>query len=64
MAWDGNNTYGVSGAFYPASNSTDALVTNMNGARSRREYFSASRVVPTTTENRPYTIYALPLIAY
>ena len=27
-------------------------------------YCDASRVVPTATENRPYSIYALPLISY
>ena len=26
--------------------------------------FDASRVVPTASENRPYSIYALPLISY
>ena len=26
--------------------------------------FNANNVVPTSTENKPYTIYALPLLTY
>lgn len=30
----------------------------------RNVNFDASRVVPTSTDNHPYSIYALPLISY
>ena len=57
----------LTGAFYGASE----LQTKKELGDSNSSYsgwnilgFSATRVVPTATENRPYTIYALPLISY
>lgn len=57
----------LSGAFYGASE----LQSEPDLGDSRSNYsgwntlgFSASKVVNTATENRPYSIYALPLIAF
>lgn len=62
-----SNDLNQSGPFYVSSQNWGS-----NGVRGGdydrglgwRESFDASRVVPTASENRPYTIYALPLIAY
>lgn len=57
----------LTGAFYGAS----ALQSKKELGDSNGTYsgwnilgFSAARVVPTATENHPYSIYALPLISY
>ena len=57
----------LTGAFYGASElQTKKELGDSNGSYSGWNIlgFSATRVVPTATENRPYSIYALPLISY
>ena len=56
-----DNWDGWDGAMYE----TDTYVSGPSGGgNDRMAKFDASRVVSTSTENRPYSIFALPLIAF
>ena len=52
----------MSGAFY--SGETVSRTFGEGKGSADHGKFDASRVVPTASENRPYSIYALPLISY
>ena len=57
----------VNGTFSWSEGSTSlgcGIYTTNDGRVKATIDFNANRVVPTTTENRPYSIHALPLIAY
>ena len=64
MVWGSDEDYGISGAFFRASNTTRGMTGGNAGTRDYRTSFSASRSVPTATEVRPCSFIALPLIAY
>lgn len=60
------NNISASGAFSIGEelNYWNATGTNKRIISARNVEFKASRVISTTNEIRPYSIYALPLIAY
>ena len=59
--YDGYNA-SASGAFYNGSKYTAWNVNGATDASAADIFFNASRVVPTSTENRPKNIAVLPLI--
>ena len=63
LCWSESNI-GMTGCFEQYSNSVKRMQGGSTGSSNKTFRFDASNSVSTATEVRPYSIYALPLIAY